>query len=85
MNPYGIILAQEYGHIEVLTDKKYGEILGISIIGDGACELAISGVLSIQLEATKEELSYSPFPHPSLGESIIEAIRQSNGKAIFLP
>ena len=85
MNPYGMILAQDYGHIEVVADKRYGEIMGIHMIGDGVCELAGQGVLAIQMEATLRELFSTAFPHPSLSESIIEAMRQCSGEAIFLP
>ena len=85
MNPYGMLLSQDYGLIEIVADKRYGEILGIHMIGEGVCEIAGYGVLAIQLEATLEELSKSILPHPSISESLAEAARACMSKPIYLP
>jgi dihydrolipoamide dehydrogenase len=85
MNPFGMIIAQTEGLVEVVADKRYGEVLGIHIIGEGASEMAGQGVLAIQMEATLEDLSRVVFPHPTLSESIAEAARDALGQAIYLP
>ena len=69
----------------IVAEKKYGEVLGIHLIGEGACEMAGQGVLAIQMEATLEELTRATFPHPTLSESIAEAARECLGRPIFLP
>ena len=66
MNPFGMITAQTEGLVEVVADKRYGEVLGIHIIGESASEMAGQGVLAIQMEATLEDLSRVVFPHPTL-------------------
>jgi len=85
MNPYGMIISENQGIVEVVGEKRYGEVLGIHIIGRDASEMAGQAVLAIQMEATIEELSRVPFPHPTLSESLAEAARDALGKPIYLP
>jgi dihydrolipoamide dehydrogenase len=85
MNPKGMILSQTEGLVEIVADRKYGEVLGVHFIGEGADEMAGMGVLSIQMEATLEELAGAPFPHPTLSESLAEAARDALGRPIYLP
>ena len=85
MNTLGMITVQTDGLVEIVADKRYGEILGIHIIGDSACEMIGQGVLAIQQEMTLEELAQTTFPHPTLSESIAEAARDALGAAIYLP
>lgn len=85
MNPFGMLTSQNNGIVEIVAEKKYGEILGIHIIGEGACDMAGQAILAIQMEATLEELTRAPFPHPTLSESLVEAARECLGRPIFLP
>jgi dihydrolipoamide dehydrogenase len=69
--------AQTYGSTEglvkVVADKRYGEVLGVLIIGPGASDLIPEGVLAMRLEATLEEIADTIHAHPTLGESTMEA------------
>ena len=85
MNTFGMITVQTDGLVEVVAEKRYGEILGVHIIGDSACEMIGQAVLVIQQEMTVEELAQTTFPHPTLSESIAEAARDALGQAIYLP
>ncbi|MFW6146804.1 MAG: dihydrolipoyl dehydrogenase family protein [Thermodesulfobacteriota bacterium] len=85
MNPFGMLLAENEGLIEVVADKRYGEILGVGIICSAASEIAGQALLAIQMEATLEELDKTPFPHPTLSESFAEAARDALGNPIYLP
>ncbi len=85
MNPFGMIISQNEGLVEVVAEKKYGEVLGMHFIGQGACEMAGQAVLAIQMEATLEELARATFPHPTLSESVAEAARECLGRPIYLP
>jgi len=85
MNPKGMIFSQTQGLVEIVADRKYGEILGIHFIGEGADEMSGIGVLAVQMEATLQELARVPFPHPTLSESLAEAARDALGRAIYLP
>jgi dihydrolipoamide dehydrogenase len=85
MNPIGMIFDEDEGMIEVVADRSYGEILGVHIIGTAAPEMIGSALMAIQLEATLDDLSRIPFPHPTLSESIAEAAREALGNQIYLP
>jgi dihydrolipoamide dehydrogenase len=85
MNTFGMMTAQMEGLVEVVADKKYGEILGVHMIGDRVSEMAGIGVLAVQQEMTLEELSQATFPHPTLSESIAEAARDALGIPVYLP
>jgi dihydrolipoamide dehydrogenase len=85
MNPYGMILSENEGIVEVVAEKEYGEILGVHFIGTAASEMVGQAVLAIQMEATIEELAKVPFPHPTLSESLAEAAADALGKPIYLP
>jgi dihydrolipoamide dehydrogenase len=69
--------AQTYGSteglIKVVADRKYGEVLGVHIIGPSASDLIPEGVLAIQLEATLEDVANTIHAHPTLGEGSMEA------------
>jgi len=85
MNPYGMILSENEGIIEVVAEKKYGEILGVHFIGTSASEMVGQAVLAIRMEMTLEELAKTSFPHPTLSESLAEAAREALGVPIYLP
>jgi dihydrolipoyl dehydrogenase len=85
MNPFGMIISENDGIVEVVAEKTYGEVLGINFIGQGACEMAGQAVLAIQMEATLEEIAKATFPHPTLSESLAEAARECLGRPIYLP
>ncbi len=85
MNPYGMLHAENEGIVEVVGEKKYGEVLGAHFIGSNASEMAGQAILAIQLEATLEDLARASFPHPTLSESLAEAARDALGRHIYLP
>jgi dihydrolipoamide dehydrogenase len=85
MNPFGMVISQNEGIVEVVAEKEYGEVLGIHLIGEGACEMAAQAVLAIQLEVSLEELARALYPHPTLSESVAEAARECLGWSIYLP
>jgi dihydrolipoamide dehydrogenase len=85
MNPLGMLTSQTNGIVEIVAEKKYGEILGVHMICEGACEIAGIAVLALQMEATLEELAGTAFPHPTLTESLVEAARECLGRPIYLP
>jgi dihydrolipoamide dehydrogenase len=85
MNPMGMILGENEGIIEVVADKSYGEIVGVHMLGGGVSEIVGQALMAIQMEATLDILASTPFPHPTLSESLAEAARDALGKPIYLP
>jgi dihydrolipoamide dehydrogenase len=73
------------GMIKIVAGKKYGEILGVHIIGPHATELIAEAVLAIEMEVTVEELAHIIHAHPTLSEGMGEAAMLLSGGALHLP
>ncbi|MCS6775556.1 MAG: dihydrolipoyl dehydrogenase [Chloroherpetonaceae bacterium] len=78
-------LNEQEGLVKVVAERKYGELLGVHIIGPYATELIHEGVIAIKLESTVEELMTSIHAHPTLAEAIGEAALDVRGEAIHKP
>ncbi len=80
--------AQTYGNtdglIKIVADKKYGEVLGVHIIGPSASDLIPEGVLALQLEATLEDIANTIHAHPTLGEGSMEAAMVALGLPVHI-
>ncbi len=74
----------EDGFIKIVTDEKYGEILGVHAIGPNVGELMWGISLTTILEGTATELSRNIYPHPTLSEAILEAAHAAINKPIHL-
>ena len=70
------------GFMKMMTEKKYGEIVGIHLIGKDVTELISEGALAMTLRAVPEELSFTVHPHPSLSEVYSEVAMALQGKGI---
>ncbi len=73
------------GMVKVVSESKYGELLGMHIIGANASDLIHEAALGIRLEATLDDLADTIHAHPSLAESIHEATLAACGSPIHLP
>ena len=76
------ILGHHEGFIKVVSDAKYGEILGVHIIGPSATELIAEAVASMEMESTVEDLMYTIHAHPTLSEGMLDAMESVEGLAI---
>lgn len=68
------------GFAKVLTDAKYGEILGVHIFGPRAADLIAQAVTAIELEATDQFLTAISYAHPTYSEALKEAYWEASGK-----
>jgi dihydrolipoamide dehydrogenase len=73
------------GLVKVVADAKYGELLGVHIIGPEASEMIPEGALALRLEATLEDIATTIHAHPTLAEATMEAALAATGNAIHLP
>jgi dihydrolipoamide dehydrogenase len=82
--PLGRALAinEQEGMVKVVAERKYGELLGVHIVGPHATEMIHEGVMAIKLEATVEELMTAIHAHPTLSEAVGEAALDVKGEAI---
>lgn len=70
------------GFVKILTDTKYGEILGVHIVHAKATELIAEYSLGVNLETTIEEIAHTIHPHPTISEVNHEAAHAAMGHAI---
>jgi dihydrolipoamide dehydrogenase len=76
------IAAETEGFVKIVAEKKYGEILGVHMIGPRATELVAEATLALRLECTVEELVRTIHAHPTMSEAVGEAAHATHGAAI---
>jgi dihydrolipoamide dehydrogenase len=81
-NSRASIVGEHEGFIKVVSDSKFGEILGVHIIGPQATELIAEAVTALELEATVEDLMWTIHAHPTLAEAMLDASNSVYGLAI---
>jgi dihydrolipoamide dehydrogenase len=81
-NSKASIVGSHDGFVKVVVDKKYGELLGVHIIGPQATELIAEAVVALELEATLEELMFTIHAHPTLAEAMLDGFGAVEGMAI---
>ncbi len=77
-------LGDYQGFVKIVSDKKYGEILGAQMVGPEVSELLPELTLAQRFELTTHEIGRNVHAHPTLSEAIMEAAEQSLGKAIHI-
>jgi dihydrolipoamide dehydrogenase len=81
-NSRATILGQHEGFIKVVADEKYGEILGVHIIGPSGFELISEAVAAMEAEPTVETMMSTIHAHPTLYQAVGEAFNAVYGLAI---
>ncbi len=81
-NSKATILDKHEGFIKVIAEEKYGEILGVHIIGPEAYEMIAEAVTAMEAEATVETMMSTIHAHPTIYEAIGEAFNNVYGLAI---
>jgi dihydrolipoamide dehydrogenase len=76
------IVGSHDGFVKVVADAKYGEILGVHIIGPQATELIAEAVAVMELEGTVEHLMFTIHAHPTLSEAMLDGYGAVEGMAI---
>ncbi|WP_067452732.1 dihydrolipoyl dehydrogenase [Actinomadura macra] len=72
------------GFVKVISDAKYGEILGAHLIGPEVTELLPQLTLAQQWDLTVHEVARNIHAHPTLGEAVKEAVHGLAGHMINL-
>ncbi len=66
------------GLAKVITGKKYGEILGVHMIGNPSSEFIYGAAMAIEMEMRIQDLSDVIFPHPTVSEIFKETVVSLN-------
>ncbi len=75
-------MGETAGFAKIVTDAKYGEILGAHLIGPEVSELLPELTLAQRMELTAAEISRNVHSHPTLSEVILEAAHDVEGHVI---
>jgi dihydrolipoamide dehydrogenase len=79
-NGKSIATGHTEGFAKLVSDARYGEVLGCQVIGSGATELIAEVTLAMNLESTTHELAETSHAHPTLSEAIMEAALDAEGR-----
>ena len=72
------------GFVKIITDAKYGEILGAHMVGPDVSELLPELTLAQRMELTTAEIARNVHAHPTLSEVLMEAAEGAEGHAIHI-
>jgi dihydrolipoamide dehydrogenase len=81
-NGKAIAMGEDQGMAKVIFDKKTGQLLGAHLVGAEVTELIQGFVVAMNLETTEEELFHTIFPHPTISETMKEAVLDAYGIAL---
>ena len=81
-NSKATILGNHGGFIKVVSDEKYGEVLGIHIIGPLATEILSEAAAVLQLEGTIDDMMAMMHAHPTVWEGMGDAFASVRGLQI---
>ncbi|KFI27665.1 dihydrolipoyl dehydrogenase [Haematobacter massiliensis] len=83
-NGKAIALGETEGMVKTVFDAKTGELLGAHMVGAEVTEMIQGYVIGRTLETTEAELIETIFPHPTISESMHEAVLAAYGRAIHI-
>jgi dihydrolipoamide dehydrogenase len=83
-NGKAIAAGEEEGLVKTVFDAKTGELLGAHMIGAEVTELIQGYTIARTLEGTEEELMATIFPHPTISETMHEAVLDAFGKVLHI-
>lgn len=72
------------GFVKIVADAKYGEVLGVHMIGHNVSELVAEVGMARELEATLDEIVAHAHAHPSMAEAVMEAAFAALGRSIHM-
>jgi dihydrolipoamide dehydrogenase len=81
-NGKAVALGEDQGMVKVIFDKKTGQLLGAHLVGPEVTELIQGFVVAMNLETTEEELMHTIFAHPTLSETMKEAVLDAYGRVL---
>ncbi|MEX2355407.1 MAG: dihydrolipoyl dehydrogenase [Thermaerobacterales bacterium] len=76
---------QTNGFAKLIGDADTGLLLGAQIVGPEASDLISEASLALEMGARLEDVAMTIHPHPTLGESMMEAAEAALGRAIHIP
>lgn len=83
-NGRAVSMMETDGFVKIIADAKSHVVLGVHIVGPEASNLISEAALAIEMGARLEDLALTIHPHPTLGETMMEAAEATLGHAIHI-
>ena len=83
-NGKAIALGEPEGLVKTVFDAKTGELLGAHMVGPEVTEMIQGYTIARTLESTEVELMHTVFPHPTVSETMHEAVLDAYGRVIHI-
>jgi dihydrolipoamide dehydrogenase len=83
-NGKAIAMGEPEGLVKTVFDAKTGELLGAHMIGAEVTELIQGYTIARTLESTEAELKRTVFPHPTISETMHEAVLDAYGEVLHI-
>ena len=84
-NARAVMQNETVGWVKSIHETRYGELLGLVMVGPHVTDMIEAGVVAIDAESTVETVADGMAPHPTLSEAVKEAGLVALGRAIHLP
>jgi dihydrolipoamide dehydrogenase len=83
-NARAVMQDQTVGWVKSIHETRYGELLGLVMVGPHVTDMIEVGVVALDAESTVETVADGMAPHPTLAEAIKEAGLAALGRAIHI-
>ena len=83
-NGMAIAEGETIGFVKLISDNKYGEVIGVHIVAADATEMISKAVAIMQIEGTIYDLAKTIHPHPTFSETLVEAAYGAIDKPIHM-
>lgn len=83
-NGRAVSMMETDGFVKMIADAKTNILLGVHIVGPEASNLISEAALAVEMGARLEDLALTIHPHPTLGETMMEAAEAALGHAIHI-
>ena len=77
-------MGEPEGMVKTVFDAKTGELLGAHMVGAEVTEMIQGYTIARTLESTEAELMDTVFPHPTISETMHEAVLAAYGRALHI-
>ncbi|SDZ85666.1 dihydrolipoamide dehydrogenase [Porphyromonadaceae bacterium KH3R12] len=84
-NGRALASSEAHGFVKVIADNRYGEVLGVHIIGPSAAEIITQASLIMEMEITVDEVIKTIYGHPTYSEALFEAFADILDEAVHIP
>lgn len=83
-NGRAVSMLETDGFIKIIADAKTNIVLGVHMVGPDVSNLISEAALAIEMGARLEDIALTIHPHPTLGETMMEAAEATLGHAIHI-